>query len=104
MKLCFMSVLSANDVADWKFFWFPRVLVHATIPPPVESILGWSVGRIPRLGTTTSACLHCTTRTYTSDNVIPIIMITSENFQNKSDVPDMNQRPTGLQPVALPLS
>ena len=38
------------------------------------------------------------------DNVIAIIMITSENFQNKSDVPDLNQGPTGLQPVALPLS
>ena len=35
------------------------LLIHATIPPPVESILGWSVGRIPRFGTSTatSACL-----------------------------------------------
>ena len=35
------------------------LLPTTTIPPPVESILGWSVGRIPRFGTstTTSACL-----------------------------------------------
>ncbi len=29
--------------------------VHATIHPPVESILGWSVGRIPRFGTTSAS-------------------------------------------------
>ena len=48
--------------------------------------------------------IHCATRAYTGENIIPIIMTTSENFQNKSDVPDLNQGPIGLQPIVLPLS
>ena len=35
------------------------LLIHATIPPPVESILGWSVGRIPRFGTSTTPVHVC---------------------------------------------
>mgnify|MGYP007086494856 CR=1 FL=1 len=54
MKLCLMSVLSAKSMSPTG-----ALLIHATILPPFESILGWSVGRIPRFGTSTTPVHVC---------------------------------------------